>query len=54
MVTVVGESFPRRKGVTFALGVNDRGVTHSGESFTPLTTLHRECNRTRRVNLLRR
>ena len=25
--------------VTSALGVNDRGVTHAGESFTPLTRL---------------
>ena len=30
-------SHSRQGGVTSALGVNDRGVTHAGESFTPLT-----------------
>ena len=30
-------SHSHQGGVTSALGVNDRGVTHAGESFTPLT-----------------
>ena len=30
-------SHSRQGGVTSALGVNDRGVTHAGESFTPFT-----------------
>ena len=30
-------SHSRQGGVISALGVNDRGVTHAGESFTPLT-----------------
>ena len=34
---VIRESFPAGGGVTSALGVNDRGVTQAGESFTPLT-----------------
>ena len=43
IIRVIGESFPpggshfRQGGVISALGVNDRGVTHAGESFTPLT-----------------
>ena len=36
IIPVIGESFPPG-GVISALGVNDRGVTHAGESFTPLT-----------------
>ena len=35
IIPVIGESFPPG-GVISALGVNDRGVTHAGESFTPL------------------
>ena len=30
-------SHSHQGGVTSALGINDRGVTHAGESFTPLT-----------------
>ena len=43
IIPIKGESFPpggshsRQGGVISALGVNDRGVTHAGESFTPLT-----------------
>ena len=36
IIRVIGESFPAG-GSHFRLRVNDRGVTHAGESFTPLT-----------------
>ena len=36
-ISFVAAHHPGHRGVISALGVNDRGVTHAGESFTPLT-----------------